>query len=419
MARMLKVGRYTAAVLLVTVGIMLLLDQTRGSDYLPLLLDWWPVLLIMLGVEYLIFNFLYRKKDQRLRLDMGGLILSVLISSIVVGTTQSDRLSGWLKNLDFNIDTLNMSFSSESGRRFDKELVRIPVDAAVSRIKIDNPNGSVDVQAGDVQEIEIQTAVYVDKVDEAEAQSIADQSTIEHTNGSALEISAKGKEYTGGFPNKRKPRMNLVITVPSSHKADYELELRNGKVGASQVPVISEFKAHTTNGAISLSGIDGNVTADTTNGAIDVSQIGRNAAINTTNGAVTASGVQGKLSIDTTNGAVTVDNVKGDLDVDTLNGKITVHEAAAGVIADATNGAISIVTTTVGGDYELDNMTSSIELRIPSAANAEIKGATSYGSISTDLPLTVEGKKISGILGTGEHQIKIDTNNKIQVNRID
>jgi DUF4097 and DUF4098 domain-containing protein YvlB len=417
---MLKVGRYTAALLLVSVGIMLLLDQTTGSDHLALLLDWWPVILILLGVEYLIFNFIFHKGERQLRLDMGGLILSVLISAVVVGTTQSDRVpTDWLKNLDFNIDTLNLSFSSESGHRFDKELLQIPVSGSTKRVIIENPNGSVEIHSGSVQEIEIQTVVWVDKVDEAEARSIADQSGVEHTDGNQLRITAKGQEYTGGFPNKRKPRLNLVITVPESLAADYELDLRNGKVEAHGVAVVKEFKAHTTNGAISMSEINGRITAETTNGSVEVSQIGGNASINTTNGTVTAKYISGGLTVDTTNGAVSVEDVKGDLGVETLNGKITVREAAAAVKADATNGAISVHTSVVGGDYELDNMTSSIELRLPEDADVEIKGSTSYGSISTDLPLTVDGKKISGILGSGKHQIKIDTNNKIQVNRID
>lgn len=417
---MLKVGRYTAALLFVTVGVLLLLDQTTGSEHLLLLLDWWPLLLIMLGVEYLLFSFIFRKGERQLKLDMGGLFLSVLVSAAVLGTTQADRIPHkWFENLDFNIDTLNLSFSSESGYSFDKDIVRIPVNSETGRIIIDNPNGSVDVQAGNVSEIEIKTTVWVDKVDEAEARAIAEQSGIEHNAGSTLRISAKGKEYTGGFPNKRKPRMNMIVTVPAAHKADYELQLRNGRVGVNQVPVKQELKAHTNNGAVSVTGINGSVTAGTTNGTVEVLRVTGKVSIDTTNGAVTAKEIGGKLSVDTTNGAVTVEQAGDTVEADTTNGKITIREAAAGIKADATNGAISVYTHKVGGSYELDNMSSSIELWIPANADVEIKGSTSYGSISTNLPLTVEGKKISGRIGSGTHQIKLDTNSKIEVNRID
>lgn len=417
---MLKVGRYTAALLLVTVGVLLLLDQTTGSEHLVLLLDWWPVLLIMLGAEYLLFNFIYRKGDRQLKLDMGGLIVSVLISAAVLGTTQADRIPAkWIQNLDFNIDTLNLSFSSESGHSFEKEIVKIPVASGTDKVIIDNPNGSVDVQAGPVEGIEIKTTVWVDKVDETEARSIAEQSAIDFTSGSTLRVSAKGREYTGGFPNKRKPRMNMTVTVPADLKADYDLQLRNGRVGVNQLPVKQELKAHTTNGAVSIAGITGNVTAGTTNGTVEVARVTGKVDIDTTNGAVTAKEIGGRLSVDTTNGAVTVEQAGDEVEVDTTNGKITIREAAAGIKADATNGAISVITHRVGGHYELDNMASSIELRIPSDADVELKGSTSYGSISTNLPFSVEGKKISGKLGTGKYHIKLDTNSKIEVNKID
>ncbi|RAU95060.1 DUF4097 family beta strand repeat-containing protein [Paenibacillus sp. YN15] len=417
---MLKVGRYTAALLLLSVGLLLLLDQIQDTSHMALLLDWWPMLLITLGVEYLVFNFIHRKKEAAFRLDWGGLILSVLISAVVVGITQADRLpKDWLGNLNFNIGTLNMSFSSESGYSFTKPELSIPLPAGVERIELENPNGSVEIRGGNVKDIIIQAVVWVDKVDESEAAQIAEESTIDYSGGSTFKILTNAKEYTGGFPNKRKPRVNLQVTVPEAVKADYQLKLLNGKAIAEHVPVAGKLGIKTTNGTITVTGIAGSIAADTTNGAVEVSDIEGDASVETTNGVVTVTAVGGKLEVDTTNGAVKVERVQGDADIETLNGKITVVDAAAGIKANATNGTISIQTDSVGGDYTLKNTTSSIELHIPVAADAQIKGSTSYGSISTNLPLTIEGKKISGTLGTGRHQIKIDTNNKIYVNSLD
>jgi len=417
---MLKVGRYTAAILLVTVGVLLLLDQTTGSSHLGLILDWWPVLLIMLGVEYLIFNFMYRRGERQLRLDLGGLVLSILISAAVIGTTQADRLpTKWLQNIDFDIDTLNLSFSTESGHRFDKGLTTIPVTEATKRIIFDNPNGSVEVTAGSVTDIEVQATVWVDKVEQGEAAAIADESYIDFAEGATVRITARGKEYTGGFSNKRKPRMNLVVTVPRSLKVDYELQLRNGGINVKDIAVVQELKAHTSNGPITISDIQGNVDVDTTNGTIELNRITGFAAADTTNGAVTAKAIGGAVSIDTTNGAVTVEQAGGQVKVDTTNGRINILEAASGIKADATNGGITVITHTVGGDYELDTLASPIEVRIPETANVEVKGSTSLVNIGTNLPLTVEGKKITGQLGTGQFKIKMESNNKIELNRID
>ncbi|MDF2938896.1 MAG: hypothetical protein K0Q90_4269, partial [Paenibacillaceae bacterium] len=298
---MLKVGRYTAALLLLSVGLLLLLDQTGGSGYVALLLDWWPVLLITLGLEYLVFNFIYRKKETAFRLDWGGLILSVLISAVVVGITQADRLpKDWLGSLNFNISTLNLSFSSESGYSFTKPELNIPLPAGVEKVELENPNGSVEIRGGNVKDIVIQAVVWVDKVDEAEASRIAEESTIDYSGGSNFKIMTNAKEYTGGFPNKRKPRINLQVIVPESVKADYQLKLLNGKVIAEHVPVAEKLNVRTTNGAITVTGIEGSITAYTTNGAVEISDIEGDASLETTNGVVTVTEVGGKLEAETT-----------------------------------------------------------------------------------------------------------------------
>lgn len=417
---MLKVGRYTAALLLITVGVLLLLDQTNGSDYLALLLNWWPVLLIMLGTEYLLFHFVYSKDERRLKFDMGGLILAVLVTAAVLGVTQANRLpTEWLKNLDFNIDTLNLSYSSETGVRFEKEPVIIPVSDKTKTIVIDNPNGNVSIRPGSGSDIRVEAIVWVDKVDEEAAAGIAEHSKMNYSGDTQLDITAEGMEYTGGFPNKRKPRMNLTVTVPESTRADYELQLRNGNIEAEGLKVVESLGAFTVNGAVSITDIKGTVKAETTNGAVQVLRIQGSAAIDTTNGAVTAKNIGGELSVDTTNGAVNAEHVEGELTIETLNGEIVIYEAAAGVRAEATNGRISVSTSKVGGDYQLKNVTSPIVLNIPQGTDAEFKGSTSVGSISTTFPLKIDGKKLSGTLGNGTRKIKLETNNRIQVNKID
>lgn len=415
---MLKIGRYTAALLLVTVGVMLLADQTTGSNYLRVMFDWWPLILISLGCEYLIFTFIYRKGERQLRLDLGGLIIAVLISAVVVGTTQASHLPfDRFKNI--RIDTLDLSFSSESGDSFDKGVTAIPLASGTEKVVIDNPNGSVEVKGGPVQDIEVRTTVWVDKLSAEEAKKIADESVIDYSAGKNLTITAKGKEYTGGFPNKRKPRMNLVITVPADRKADYDLQLRNGKVTVDGISVIKEIKARTTNGTVTVTGLDGSLTASSTNGAVEVSNVKGSVNVSTTNGSVTARDIGADVEADTTNGAVTAERVGGKVDADTTNGRITVREASGAVRVDATNGSVTVASSKVGGDYDLETMHGSVELLIPADADVEVRGSTSFSSISTNLPLTVDGKKISGRLGSGTYKIKIDTNSKIDVNKFD
>ena len=76
MKHKIRVGRYTAALLLVCTGVLLLLDEWRGTDYIFMLQRWWPLLFILLGVEYIVrytlSRLLGRRKEFRFRPDLRG-----------------------------------------------------------------------------------------------------------------------------------------------------------------------------------------------------------------------------------------------------------------------------------------------------------------------------------------------------------
>jgi len=54
-----RVGTISMGILLVATGILLLLGEIKGISGAMLILRWWPVILIVLGVEILGFIFSY------------------------------------------------------------------------------------------------------------------------------------------------------------------------------------------------------------------------------------------------------------------------------------------------------------------------------------------------------------------------
>lgn len=222
---MIKAGKYTAAILLVTVGSLLMLDLTMNTELTAGLLKWWPALLILIGLEYLLLSVVYRDPDTKLSLAVGSILMSVILSLAVIGFTQAASID-FFKYINSNSFGSFVS-SYESGFAYNKGITNIPFNEGIDKITIDNPNGMVKMIAGDVAEIQIQTKLYVSKLKGKQSDEIADLSKIDyHENGKTLEIAAKGHEYTI-FGVKQKPRMNLTITVPQNRGADFELDLKN------------------------------------------------------------------------------------------------------------------------------------------------------------------------------------------------
>lgn len=70
-----KIGRYTAGIAIVTLGLLFLLHQFTDRDWLKLALMLWPFILIGYGVEFLLVT----RKQQTYRFDLGGILLLIFL----------------------------------------------------------------------------------------------------------------------------------------------------------------------------------------------------------------------------------------------------------------------------------------------------------------------------------------------------
>lgn len=87
-----------------------------------------------------------------------------------------------------------------------------------------------------------------------------------------------------------------------------------------------------------------------------------------TNGAVTATGLTGDLEVGTTNGSITVDGSAGALELRTTNGAIEVRDAESEtVVAATTNGEISLEFASSPTSVEAAGTNGSIAIEVPDA----------------------------------------------------
>jgi hypothetical protein len=359
---MVKVGLKTAAAILLLTGGALLADHLAGTNYLSYALDWWPIVFILLGLEYIWVSVRHNKENIRTRLAGGSLAFSLLIAfAAVVYMNGASGLPGTVGSLFSAVQ------SGQFGHSFELDPQEVPHSAAAKKIVIENENGNVLFKVGRTDRMMIETTVYVPMMTEEKAREIAEQSLVEAEGEETLVIRTKGRTYLAG----QKPKMNLVITVPEQTAADWELALRNGKVEAAGLPVRDRLIIETTNGAVAISDIDGDVEVQTTNGAIQADRIRGKADLVTTNGSVSAADIAGALNAKTTNGAV---------------------KASSGE---------------VGGDWVLRTTNGRIEVRLPE--NADIEADAKGSSAHTDLPLEVSNNRITGKMGTGRHKLILQT----------
>ncbi|MHA7965976.1 DUF4097 family beta strand repeat-containing protein [Paenibacillus sp. CAU 1782] len=208
-----KLGRVTAAVLILTVGFLLLWDLLRDRNDIALLKDWWPLLFVLLGIEMALCSFAFRQRFNRRRLDAKGISAALVVAVTAFSVTQyADFPVRWLDQ--FNVDLSGvMSYSDEQGFQYERNVIKVPLDPDVSSISVQNPNGDVKVRTSfKATEIEIYSTIWVDTEQQEEADTIASRSSVSITPGKEVVVEGKGQAY--GTSGNRLPRINLEIVLP-------------------------------------------------------------------------------------------------------------------------------------------------------------------------------------------------------------
>ena len=122
-------------------------------------------------------------------------------------------------------------------------------------------------------------------------------------------------------------------------------------------------------------------------------------------------------SIDLVNGSLDVSQVSGEVRSNLVNGSTKIHDLAGRAHLSSVNGTIAATYRTLDNvsDIELKSVNGAVRLGLPSSPNADVRVSTVNGAITTDFPLTVQGKfvgrHLDGKLGNGGTRIEISNVN--------
>lgn len=238
-------------------------------------------------------------------------------------------------------------------------------DLDFKSLKVDVPNGKVNVIPWDESGVRAECDAYVYKVE-----------TVEEARNKFLEyVKMEGEQGILLFKVADKQvKVNVDLYVPRKQYEEVALSLGNGDLKMEDLN-IQVLKGGTSNGSVSLKNVSGKVLAsETKNGSIDV---------------IDSHWEQGEL--ETWNGSIRVDGAIVDLEAETLNGSITYRLPKA-----------------VNGKAEFKTVTGRINVYLPS--ELEVKGElkTFAGGLNCllDDVAIVENKK-----DYTQKQLKFNANN--------
>jgi len=195
-----------------------------------------------------------------------------------------------------------------------------------------------------------------------------------------------------------------------------EVEDSNGQISVRDIKGKASF--NTSFGSIEASGLPKGVRATTGNGRIALSDVGGDAYAKTSFGSVDIRRVNGNLTIENSNGPVTASGVKGDASAKTSFGSVTLDDIGGAITVDDQNGTVTVsVARSSGGCKNVSLKTSfaPMQLRLPADANYDLTARTSFGHISSDLPVTstgtLGGDSLNGRIGNGGCPLSLTNSN--------
>jgi len=257
------------------------------------------------------------------------------------------------------------------------------------------------------------------------------QVSVESQNGS-VEITAwdkntidiAGTKYASDQSMLRDVRVDISHAPDSVRIRTIAPEFFHGSAGAEYTIHVPKHVLldliHSSNGALRVDGVEGNVRMRTSNGAVHLTAVKGDADVETSNGGIDVEDQQGSLRLHSSNGHIKVDARGGRFEAETSNGSIEARlndlSSSWPLRVETSNGHVDLSVDGKVPDMRVTTNNSAIDLRLPDSTSARLVASTSHGDINSDFDLTTHGGSISkdhleGDIGGGGRTIELNTSN--------
>lgn len=259
--------------------------------------------------------------------------------------------------------------------KYERTVQRQTALAAGSTLIAETSFGSINITGADVNDCSVEAKITGRAYTQEEAQELAEQTEI------SLELV--GKTLTVKTDKPRTTRNQSIsvsfdIVVPKQ----VNIKCKSSYGTVKLIGINGDIEGRSSSGSITAEDIEGSALLDTSYGAVKCRYIkGDNIRLKSSSGSLTALNIEGSLVADTSYGSITCNDIKdGDIILKTSSGSIRLSNASFG-ICDAHTSYGSINTDEVTGDsITLQSGSGSIGVDGATARLADLK--TSYGKIT-------------------------------------
>lgn len=427
----------TGPIVLLTAGVIALLVETgrlNGYRVWDWYLQWWPLLLIAVGLIALLEYFLDRGDPYAGRRAGGGFGVLILL---LVFFGWAAKSAHWLRpmgqQLGMNGNDLLFTFGDEHY----KDVQMTQAMAASGTVNVQNPRGDVTVTPSTDGQVHVQAHEIVHTWSDKDVQKAFD--------AIQPQISPAGSGVVVSVPGHSGASVDLTLAVPASSfltvnvehgdvsveglknnadvtdgQGDVKFDGMGGDVHAHMQD--GDFSAHAINGQVVVNGQGGDVTLSEIHGqAVIDGEFFGDTHLEQMDGPVHFHSARTSIDVPKLGGDLTLDS--DDLTANQLNGPtrivtrskdIELTQAAGDLHIEDQDGDVNVTAAAPLGNVEILNHTGDLMLTVPANAGFSVTASTTQDSdLETDFPLEVRTsgneKQLAGTIGQGGVKLDLST----------
>ena len=423
-------------VILLTVGIIALLMETgriNAARFWSWYGQWWPLLLIGIGLILLLEYFLDRNNPYAGRRSVGGFGFLILLILLGGWGTHASHIWGPLSD---QFPNNGDDFWSLMGEEHDNDTQQDETISPNATVQIQNPRGDVTITASSDSQMHIRAHQVVHTSSDSDARKTFDAVKPKLINsGSNAVLSVEGRNNA---------RVDLTVELPAT--ATTIVNAGHGDVTIEGLKTTSDVTA--SHGDVKFDDMGGNVHARMDHGDIAAHQIAGDVTVDGHSGDVTLSDIKGKVNLDgeffgdthleQIGSSVHFHSSRTDLEIPKLSGDMTMDSSDLNVSqpvgpvrivtrskdidlsqlqgdahVENNNGDVTVTTTMPLGNLQISNRTGDISVTVPENASFAVTASNADGDLHTDFPISINSnddrKTAQGQVGTGGPHLELTT----------
>ena len=316
------------------------------------------------------------------------------------------------------------------------------------RLMVDSDRGAIEVRTADSDHVDVKIERKVKKDGKWSVEEVLEDFaiTFDHSDdGVTIRAKYDKKNRRRWKQERNRLRIKFLITIPQRYNvdlktlgggisvADLEGEIRsqtaggNLRIGRIKGPVwgqtvgghiklegtVGDADVETSGGGITIGSVAGAIEAITTGGSIRIDEATGGVNAKTSGGGITIGRVAGPIEATTTGGSIRIDRA-GGVNAKTSGGNITVKEVMRSINAKTFGGSIeAYISRQPDGNCSLETTGGSVTAYLVEDIAVDVDAQTTGGHVSTDVPITVQGKirgnRLQGAINGGGPLLKLHT----------